>query len=163
MPAGGAVGRSVYRVESRRFTPKIVSSRSPRKYSFVVLPPHGTRPKLWQSYHNGLARNRLTGRLIGVVQQVGKEPAGRRRLDSGDLFRSAGPDDPAAACATFRAQIDHVIGRLDHIQIVLDDDDGVALIDELGQDVEELPSIFEMQAGRRFVEDIQCPSGSAFR
>ena len=31
---------------------------------------------------------------------------------------------------TLRAKVDHIVGRLDDIQIVLDDDDGVSVVDE---------------------------------
>jgi hypothetical protein len=45
----------------------------------------------------------------------------------GDVFRWAPGDDFAAAIAAFGAEVDHPVGGLDHFEIVLDDDDGVAL------------------------------------
>ena len=80
----------------------------------------------------------------------------------GDLFRCARRDDPPAAGSALRSQIDHVVGRLDHVEIVLDDDDRVALIDQLHQDVEQLARVFEMQTGRRFVQDVKGTAGTAF-
>ena len=42
----------------------------------------------------------------------------------GHLFRGAGADDGAAAGTAFRAKVDQVIGNLNDIQIVLDDQNG---------------------------------------
>ena len=85
----------------------------------------------------------------------------------GDRFGRTLCDDPAATAAAFRAKIDNVIGRLDHFQIVLDDDDRVALIDERLQNVEQSSDILEMQAGGRFVQNVERtarrPSRQLFR
>ena len=48
--------------------------------------------------------------------------AGRYRL------RGAGHHQSAAAGAAFGAHVDDPVGRLDDIEVVLDDDDGVALV-----------------------------------
>ena len=50
-----------------------------------------------------------------------------------------------------------MVGRFDDIQVVLDDDHGVALVDQLVEDVQQLVGIFEMQAGGRLVEDVERP------
>lgn len=48
-----------------------------------------------------------------------------------DLFRRAAGDDLPALVAAFRAHVDDPVGDLDDFQIVLDDEDAVALIDKL--------------------------------
>ena len=42
---------------------------------------------------------------------------------AGDLFGGAGGHDPAAVLAPIRAEIDDMVGRFDHIQVVLDHED----------------------------------------
>ena len=103
------------------------------------------------------------GRPLLVRKQVRQEPAGRRLLVRGHLFGRARGDDPAAAGAPFGPEVDHVVGRLDHVEVVLDDDDRVALVDELVQHVEQLARVLEMQAGRRLVEDVERAAGAALR
>ena len=45
--------------------------------------------------------------------------------------------------------------RFDDVEIVLDHDDGVAKIDQPLQHFEQLGEIVEVQAGRRFIEQVQ--------
>ncbi len=53
--------------------------------------------------------------------------------------------------------------ELDDVQIVLDDDDGVALIDQLAQHVEQPADVFEVQPRRGLVEDVERPAGASPR
>jgi hypothetical protein len=46
---------------------------------------------------------------------------------------------------------------------VLNDDDRVALIDELIQHIEQFSRVFEMQPCRRLVEDVERAPGAAAR
>src|SRR5713226_3614561 len=66
-----------------------------------------------------------------------KEPSCEGFSASRDSFRSPHRNDPAAAGAALGAEVDHVIGRFDDVQIVLDDDDRIALLDQLVQHVEQ--------------------------
>ena len=45
-----------------------------------------------------------------------------------------------------------MVGGLDHIEVVLDHNDGVALINQLLQHVEQFPRVLEVQTGRRLVQ-----------
>ncbi len=72
-------------------------------------------------------------------------------------------DNPPAPLPTFGAQVDDVVGRLDDVQVVLDDDDGVPLVDELVEHVEELVGIFEMEAGRRLIQNVERPARTTAR
>lgn len=54
-------------------------------------------------------------------------------------------DDAAAGRAPLRTEVDHVIGGANDVQIVLDDHNGISLIHELVQHVEELRDVLEMQ------------------
>ena len=47
-----------------------------------------------------------------------------------DLFGRTLRDDATAGGPAFRPEIDYIIRRLDHIEVVLDHDDGVARSEE---------------------------------
>ena len=72
-----------------------------------------------------------------------------------DFLRRAGRDDQPAARAGLRAEIDDVVRALDHLEIVLDDEQAVPLLDQPVEDAHEQRDVVEMQAGRRLVEDEQ--------
>ena len=78
-----------------------------------------------------------------------------------DLFGGARTDDFASFGAAFRAQVDDPIGGLNHVQVVFDDDDRVAGIDEAVQHLQQLVDVGEMQTGRRFIEKVECLAGAA--
>jgi hypothetical protein len=69
--------------------------------------------------------------------------------------------DLAAAVAAFGAEVDDPVGGLDDVEIVLDHHDRVALVDQLVQHFQQLGDIVEMQARRRFVEDVERAAGGA--
>ena len=54
----------------------------------------------------------------------------------------------------FGSQVDDVVGGLDHVHVVLDQHHGVAGIDEPVQRCQQTFDVREMQARRRFVEDV---------
>src|SRR3546814_18406648 len=60
------------------------------------------------------------------------------------LFRSA-----------FGAEVEDIIGGLDDVEIMLDDDHAVALLDERLEHFEQLADILEMEPGGRLVEDVE--------
>jgi len=73
----------------------------------------------------------------------------------GDCLWSALPQQFAAILAALRAQIDHVIGAFDDVQIMLDDDHGVAQIGQTLEQFQELFGIIEMESGSGFVETVE--------
>ena len=84
-------------------------------------------------------------------------------LDFCQLLRRARAHDGAAPVAPFRPQVDQVVRRLDDVEIVLDDDDGIAAIDKALEDAEELVDVGRVQARRRFVEDVERAARRAAR
>ena len=78
-----------------------------------------------------------------------------------DLFRGAFGDDLAAAAPAFGTEVDDVVGVGDDVEVVLDDDDGVPLLDEPLEDVEELRDVLEVESRRRFVEDVDGAAAGA--
>ena len=61
--------------------------------------------------------------------------------------------DLAAADAAFGAEVDDVIGGFDHVEIMFDNDQACAVIDQCSEGGEQFVDVVKMQAGRRFVED----------
>ena len=74
-------------------------------------------------------------------------------LDSGDFLRCAGGDHQAAVGPRFGAEVDHVVGAFDDLDVVLDNDERVAALHESLKHAEELGDVVEVQAGGGFVED----------
>ncbi len=83
------------------------------------------------------------------------------RLDLRDLLWRALGDDLTAAETTLGAHVDDPVGALDDVEVVLDDDDRVALVDEALDDLEQLADVLEVQTGRRLVEDVDRAAGRA--
>ena len=73
----------------------------------------------------------------------------------GDLLRRAAGDDLPAAGAALRSEIDDIVRDLDDIKIVLDDEHGIARVDQPLQDLDQLVHVRHVQARRRLVEDIE--------
>ena len=69
----------------------------------------------------------------------------------------------AAALARLGAQVDHPVGRLDDVEVVLDHDDRVAQVDQAVEHVEQLGQVVEVQAGGRLVEQIERLAGVGAR
>ena len=61
----------------------------------------------------------------------------------------------AAVLARLGADVDQPVGLLDHVEVVLDDDHGVAEIDQPVEHVEQLHEIVEVEAGRRLVQQVE--------
>ena len=80
-----------------------------------------------------------------------------------DGFRRPFGDDLAAAFAALGAEVDDPVGRLDHVEVVLDHDDRVAQVDQPLQHVEQLAHVVEVQPRRRLVQDVERPAGRAAR
>ncbi len=68
------------------------------------------------------------------------------------LLRRAEGDQLAACLAALGAQLDQPVAGADHIEVVLDQDDGVARIQQLGKGAHQLGDVVEVQAGGGLVE-----------
>ena len=62
-----------------------------------------------------------------------------------------------------RAHVDDPIGGLDDIEVVLDDDDGIAVVTQPVQHVEQQLNVGEVQTGGWLVEDVKRTAGVALR
>ena len=85
--------------------------------------------------------------------------------DSGWRARSSGEPagyQVAAGVAAFRAQVDRTIRGLDDLEIVFDDDDGVAVLHQAVEDLEELLDVRQVQAGGGLIQDVEGAAGGPF-
>src|SRR6185312_17072342 len=71
--------------------------------------------------------------LPGFGQEGSPVGSGVRAGVGRNLLGRAGRDDLAAPLAAFGAEVNEPVGRLDDVQVVLDDHDGVALVAEAVQ------------------------------
>src|SRR6516162_3822263 len=142
-------------------------------YSFVVRAPQPGAAKLWPYYHSSSDRVPRTeqphggfaepglpcvpagGLAAATEQQIPQKSPGRRCLDARHFFGRSGGHDASTRRAALRTEIDNVVGGLDDVQVVLDDNDCVSLVDELGENVEQLAGVLEVQAGGRLIQDVQ--------
>jgi len=99
--------------------------------------------------------------LPGGTQGAGEVLAGVALFDAGDFLGGAGGDQATAAGAAFGSQIDHPIGGLDDLQVVLDDDHGVAQLHQSVQEAQQFADVIEMETRRRLVQQIESASRRA--
>ena len=62
----------------------------------------------------------------------------------------------SASFSSFGAEVDDVVGAFYHVEIVLNNDDGVAAVDELVERLHQGVYVVEMQACGGFIKNEQC-------
>ena len=95
----------------------------------------------------GSLRRRLAG-----VEEFGQSSTGVRLFVLGNDFGGSLFENRAAARAAFRAEVDDPVGRLDHVQIVFNDENRVARVHEAVQNLKQFFDVGEVEASRWFVE-----------
>jgi hypothetical protein len=55
-----------------------------------------------------------------------------------------------------------MVGALDYIEIVFNNDDGISHVDKAQEDIQEFLDVGEMKADRRFVQDVKGVAVDAF-
>ena len=61
----------------------------------------------------------------------------------------------SAASSALGAEVDDPVGRLDHVEIVLDNHDRATRLDQPAKRRQQLADVVEVQAGGRLVEDVE--------
>ena len=61
-----------------------------------------------------------------------------------------------------RTHVDDPVGALDDVEIVLDDDEGIALISKPVKDFEERGDVRKMKSGGGFIEEVDSLAGCRF-
>ena len=82
-----------------------------------------------------------------------KKGGGAGNRGSGDMFGCPLRDDLAASFSALRAKIDEMISLGEHIQMVLDDHDGVAGIHESVQKIDETADIGQVETDGRLLQE----------
>src|SRR2546421_6265795 len=80
-----------------------------------------------------------------------------------DLFGGAGGDDVTAEVAAFGAEVNDVVGGLDYVEVVLDDEERAARLDERAEGREQFVDVVEVEARCRLVEDVERARAGALR
>ena len=83
------------------------------------------------------------------------QPSPGVRSERGDRFGRADAYDLTATVAALGAKVDDPVGGLDDVQVVLDDDDRAACVDQTAKGGEQFADIVEVQAGGGLVEDVE--------
>ena len=81
----------------------------------------------------------------------------------GNLLGRTHGDDLTSARSAFGPEIDHPIGSLDDFEVMLDDQQTAAVLDQPLQRGEQLGDVVEVQPGRGLVEDVQCALAGSLR
>ena len=84
---------------------------------------------------------------VGAGVVAVEELAGVGAGSGGNFGGAAVSDHAAAVFAAFGAEVKDPVGVADYVEIVLDDDDGVAEVGESVKDFEELADVVEVEAG----------------
>ena len=85
--------------------------------------------------------------------------------DSG--WRASSSREPAATSrpprvAPFGPQVNEAIRGLDDLQVVFDDDDGVAVLHQTVQHLEQLFDIRQVESGGGLIQDVEGAAGGPF-
>src|SRR5438128_1182846 len=84
-----------------------------------------------------------------------EEPPRVRRLARGNVLRRSRRDYFTARMAALWPEVDDMVGRLDHVEVMLDHEHRVSRVHETIQALEQPDDIGEMEAGGWLVEDVQ--------
>ena len=131
----------------------------PHDYATLLCPMADVALVAWTlGLRRGLDR-RAPRAAPGALEQRLDELAGVAARDLRDLLGRAGRDDLAAGGAALGAEIDDPVGGLDDVEVVLDDEHGVAVVDEAVEHLEQLLDVVEVEAGGRLVEQVERAAG----
>ena len=89
------------------------------------------------------------------LEEFAEEVGGVAQGRGGDLLGGTGGEDEPASAPTFRSQIYDVVGRLDDIEVVLDDQHGVALVYQPLEHAQQHADVLEVQARGGLIEDVE--------
>src|SRR5699024_9987228 len=73
----------------------------------------------------------------------------------GNLFGRAGTNNLSAGKAAFRTNVNNMVSAFNDIQVVFDDDDRMAAVDQLFDRIQQLGDILEMQSGSGLIEETE--------
>src|SRR3954469_19851007 len=122
-------------------------ARSPSRHAPAVCDDDGpTMTGPMMSSSETMTSPRLSPARGGLEHTAQVAPR-MRCFDARDFLRRAAGDDRSAARAALGTEIDDVVGGLDHVEIVLDDEHGVAAVHEAMQHIEQHAHVLEVETG----------------
>ena len=92
---------------------------------------------------------------VAVGQGAGEELPGVRLRVAGNLLRGTRGDDLSALFAAFGTEINEPVGGFDDVEIVFDDKEGSASVEQFPESGEEFRNVVKVQAGGGLVEDVE--------
>src|SRR5437016_7782083 len=98
----------------------------------------------------------------GRSRDVPKVASRGRVGAASDVLRGSLRHDAPACIAGTRSHLDHPVGPLDDVEMVLDHEHRMAGVDEPVEHRAQRPDVVEVQPCRRLVEDIELAPGAAF-
>ena len=156
-----ALSLGVEHVEGER---RLARAGQPREHDQAIarqLEGDVAQVVLARAHHADAAEGRLRRRVPyrlcvggagGIVQRVAQEAAGGRGGRRGDALGRALGDHPAARVAAVGAEVDHPVGALHDLEVVLDHEQRVAAVDEAREARQQPLDVREMQPRRGLVE-----------
>jgi len=99
----------------------------------------------------------------GRGEHVAKEASGVRARAFSDALGRSFRDDRAAPTAALRADVDNPIGARDHVEIVFDDEDGVALVSKRDERLKQKLDVCKVQSRGGLIENEQGFARRFFR
>ena len=105
-------------------------------------------------------QQRLPASCVGL--QFHPEERCRRRFACRNSLGSARRYDSSAILAAARPHVDNIVGTLDDIEIMFDDNDRIAAVDKSVQNSHECGNVVEMKACCRLIENEESATGIAF-
>src|SRR5271154_4578958 len=99
--------------------------------------------------------------VVGDPQDSGQGLARVGFFCAGNEFGRTLGDDAASPFAAFGAKVDDPVGLFDDVEMMLDDEDGVAERDEALEDIEEFAHVVKVETGGGLVEDVESAAGLA--
>jgi len=120
------------------------------------------RPGLWRSSHVRNPQSVSTYHNQATALWLPRSAPARNCPVNDPLRRETASGCPGRRCGRprrrLRPEVDHVIGRLDDVEVVLDHDDGVTLVDQLAQHSSSLRVSSKCSPVVGFVEDVHRAS-----
>lgn len=81
----------------------------------------------------------------------------------GELFGGASGDDATTLVTTFGTHIDNPVGGADDMEVVFDDNHGIAAIDKSVEDAEKAIDIVGVETGGGFIKNVESVASGATR
>src|SRR5687768_12801929 len=100
---------------------------------------------------------------VRICQHLRQVAPGMARLFPRDRFRRAGGDNAPAAVAALGSEVDHPVGGLHHVHVVLDDHHRIARVAQAVQHFEQQLDVVEVQPSGGLVQYVKGAAGVALR